>query len=293
MPDSNRRTALLIFITLTLIWGTSFILIKQGLKVFSPDEVGALRVVAAALFLMPLALTRLKELKSSSHYGKLFASGMLGVFIPSFLFATAQTHMESSVAGVLNTLTPIFTMIIGAILFHQRFSATAIAGIVLGFGGAVLLSMSRAGGAIGGVNLYALLIVAACFCYGSNLNLIKFKITDLSALTITSVALLLVGPVAIIYLLGFTDFVSKLTTQPGAWQAFGFVVLLGLMSTAVAMFLFNKLVKVSTPLFASSVTYAIPLVAVLWGVLDHEKLSWGHLAGMITIVAGVYLANRK
>jgi drug/metabolite transporter (DMT)-like permease len=292
MPDSNRRTAGILFAVITIIWGTSFILIKQGLKVFSPDEVGALRVTAASLFLLPMAFTRLKEL-NSSHYSKLFLQGMMGIFIPAFLFALAQTRMESSIAGVMNTLTPIFTMIVGAVLFKQRFRVVAIAGIILGFAGAVLLSMSRTGGTLGGINLYALLIVLACFFYGANLNLIKFKIPDLSALTITSVSLLLVGPLAAIYLVGFTEFVPKLKTQPGAWQALGFVVLLGLMSTSVAMLLFNRLVKISTPLFASSVTYAIPLVAVLWGVLDGERLSLGHFAGMATIIGGVYLANRK
>lgn len=292
MSDSNRANSVILFVSLTLIWGTSFILIKQGLKVFSPDEVGALRVAAASLFLIPLAVTRLKELHVH-HYGKLFASGMLGIFIPAFLFATAQTRMDSSVAGIMNTLTPIFTMLIGAIVFKLRFKTISIIGILLGFAGGVILSVSRSDGAIGGFNAFALLIVLACFCYGSNLNLIKFKIPDLGSLTITSVSLLLIAPLALIYLFGFSDFVPKLTTQPGAWQAAGFIVLLGFMSTAVATILFNHLVKMSTALFASSVTYALPIVAVMWGLLDGENLGVGHFAGMLAIIGGVYLANRK
>lgn len=292
MTDNNRTTPILLFIILTLIWGTSFILIKQGLKVFSPDQVGALRVAAASLFLLPSAILKLRELHQH-HYWKLFLSGMMGIFIPAFLFATAQTRMDSSVAGIINTMTPIFTMIIGAFIFKQHFKIIAIVGIVLGFAGATLLSLSRSSGSIQGVNMYALLIVIACFFYGANLNFIKFKIPDVKALTITSVSLLLIAPLAFIYLFGFTNFTTTLNTQPGAWKAFGFIVLLGCMSTAVATVLFNKMVKLSTPLFASSVTYVMPIVAVMWGVLDGELLSAGHFVGMAAIIGGVYLANKK
>lgn len=292
MPDNNRTTSIILFATLTLIWGTSFILIKQGLKVFDPDEVGALRVVAASVFLLPAAIMKLRELKPGDHL-KLFASGMMGIFIPAFLFATAQTRMESSVAGILNTLTPIFTMLIGAFIFNLRFKPIAIIGIIMGFAGAAVLSLARNGGSISGINMYALLIVLACFLYGSNLNFVKFKLPELGSLTITSVSVLLIGPLAAIYLFGFTDFTTTLTTHDGAWKAFGFIVLLGCMSTAVATVLFNRLVKISTPLFASSVTYVMPIVAVMWGVLDGEKLQAAHFIGMTAIIGGVYLANRK
>ena len=292
MLDNSRTRAITIFTLLTLIWGTSFILIKQGLKVFSPDEVGALRVASAALFLLPLAVVRLKGLQPN-HYWKLFASGMLGIFIPAFLFATAQTRMESSIVGIMNTLTPIFTVILSAILFKQRFKNTAILGLILGFGGTILLSLSKSGGTVTGFNAFALLIVVACFCYASNINFVKFKIPDLNALTITSVSVMLIGPLAVIYLFGFTDFTTKLATHEGATEALGYIIILGLMSTAVATILFNWLVKISTPLFTSSVTYAIPIVAVMWGVADGERLAIGHLIGMAAIITGVYLANKK
>jgi drug/metabolite transporter (DMT)-like permease len=292
MSDTPRSTAIFLLILLALIWGTSFILIKQGLKVFAPDEVGALRVTAAALFLLPAALVRFKEL-TSDHYWKLLLSGLMGIFIPAFLFATAQTNMESSVAGILNTLTPIFTLLIGAFLFNQKFKNLAIVGIVLGFLGGVVLMFARTGGEIGSLNLYALLIVVACIFYGANLNFIKYKITDLKALTITSGSLLMIGPLAIVYLFVFSDFTTKLQTVDGAWRAAGFIVLLGIMSTAIATFLFNRLVKISTPIFASSVTYIMPIVAVGWGLFDGEALGIGHFIGMTAITIGVYLANRK
>jgi drug/metabolite transporter (DMT)-like permease len=292
MQDSNRGTAIFLLIILTLIWGTSFILIKQGLKVFSPDEVGALRVASAALFLLPAALVRIKEL-TKDNYWKLFLSGMMGIFIPAFLFATAQTRMDSSVAGMLNTLTPIFTLLIGAIIFGQKFKTLAVVGILLGFLGAILLMFARSGGSLGAINVFALLILVACILYGSNLNFIKYKITDLKALTITSISLLLISPLAVIYLFGFTEFVTKVQTVEGAWRACGFIVLLGIMSTAIATFLFNRLVKISTPIFASSVTYLMPIVAVGWGLLDGEALGLGHFIGMAAVITGVYLANRK
>ncbi|MBL7832935.1 MAG: DMT family transporter [Cyclobacteriaceae bacterium] len=292
MQESNRGNAIVLLIILTLIWGTSFILIKLGLKVFAPNEVGALRVTAAGLFLLPAALVRIKEL-TKDHYWKLFLSGMMGIFIPAFLFATAQTRMDSSVAGMLNTLTPIFTLIVGSVIFKIKFRTLAVIGIMLGFVGAIVLMFARSGGELGSINVFALLIVIACIFYASNLNFIKYKITDLNALTITSTSVLLISPLAIVYLLAFTDFTTKLNTVDGAWKACGFVVLLGVMSTAIATFLFNRLVKISTPLFASSVTYLMPIVAVGWGLLDGESLGLGHFIGMAAVIAGVYLANRK
>jgi len=155
------------------------------------------------------------------------------------------------------------------------------------------LALSRSSGSISGINGFALLIVLACACYGMNLNWVKFRIPELSSLTITSVALALTGPFGIVYLLGFTDFTYKMSTNAGAWKAFGFICLLALMSTAIATVLFNKLVKIKTPLYASSVTYLMPIVSVMWGVLDGEELVFFHFLGMALILGGVYLANRK
>jgi drug/metabolite transporter (DMT)-like permease len=217
----------------------------------------------------------------------------MGIFIPAFLFAWAQTQLNSSLAGILNTLSPLWTMIIGALFFTQRFRGFAILGIIISFTGTILLALSRTGGSITGFNMYALLIVAACALYGANLNWVKFKIHDLGSVAITSVSLLFIGPLGAVYLFLFTDFTTTLATVPGAWKGFGFIALLALMSTAVANLLFMKLVRISTPLFASSVTYIMPIVAVMWGVIDGEKLLPGHFIGMVAILGGVYLANKK
>lgn len=292
MSEKKNFSALFLLIALSLIWGTSFILIKQGLKVFPPDQVGAIRVLAASVFLLPLAIPHLKELKQGDH-AKLLVSGLMAIFIPAFLFATAQTHLESSLTGILNTLSPVFMAIVGTLFFHQRFHGFAILGIAISMAGAILLTITQAENASLQFNSYALLVVVACMFYGANLNWVKFKITGLGSITITSVSLLFIGPLAAIYLFGFTNFISILTHAPEAWKAFGFIVVLALMSTAIANLLFNKLIKISTPLYASSVTYLMPIVSVMWGVLDGEKLLLTHFVGMAAILGGVYLANRK
>lgn len=292
IPPNNNARALTLLILLALIWGTSFILMKKGLLVFSAGEVGSIRVAAASLFLLPIALTKLKDLHSN-HYIKLFASGLMGIFFPAFLFAMAQTKMESSVTGIMNSLTPIFTLVIGVLFFHQKFRKQSLIGILIGLLGTVILILAKSEGKIGGVNLYAFFVILACVFYATNLNFIKYKITDLRALTITSVSLMLIGPLAIIYLFGFTEFTDKISTRDGAWPALGFIILLGFMSTSLATLLFNQLVKISSPLFTSSVTYLIPIVAVFWGLFDDEQLFTGHFLGMVAIIGGVYLANRK
>jgi drug/metabolite transporter (DMT)-like permease len=288
----GRSASIFLLVILTVIWGTSFILMKRGLVVFSPGEVGAIRVVAASLFLLPFGVTKLKELQPV-HYPKLLFSGLMGIFFPAFLFAMAQTRMESALTGILNSLTPMFTLIIGILMFSQKFKIQSLIGIIIGLGGTVLLIISRAGGSIGGMNLFALFVIIACICYGVNVNFLKLKLADLKSLTITSVALMLIGPLAAVYLFGFTDFVSKISHAPGAWPAFGYLLLLGLMSTSLATILFNRLIKISTPLFASSITYLIPIVAVMWGLLDGEQLVFGHFIGMVLVIGGVYLANRR
>lgn len=292
-PNANANArALTLLILLALIWGTSFILMKKGLVVFSAGELGSLRVAAASIFLLPIALVKLRELRIR-HYPMLLASGLMGIFFPAFLFALAQTRLASSVTGIMNSLTPIFTLLVGVFFFQQRFRKQSIMGILLGLAGSVILILANSGGKIENVNLFALLVILACIFYASNVNYIKYKITDLKALTITSISLLLIGPLALIYLLGFTDFTYKMQYADGAWTAFGFVILLGFMSTSLATILFNKLVKITSPLYTSSVTYLIPVVAVLWGLFDGEQLFVGHIIGMAAIIGGVFLANRK
>ena len=265
---------------------------KKGLVALSPGEVAALRVTVAGILLLPIALLKLKEVKTS-QLGNLFLSGLLGVFVPAFLFTTAQQHIDSSVAGILNTLSPLWTMIMGALFYQQIFRRPAVIGIFVGLMGTVLLMISRSGATVTGFNAYGLLIVIACAFYGFNINFIKFRIIGLGSLAITSISIALIGPLGAIYLFGFTDFVNTLETVPGAWTSAGYVALLALMSTAIAVLIFNKLVRITTPIYASMVTYIMPIVSVGWGVLDGERLYLSHFIGMAAILGGVYLANRK
>jgi len=292
MSKERPFLAVGLLLLLSLIWGTSFILIKKGLVAFSPVEVAAIRISVAALALLPIALAQWNSVEKS-QYKHLFFVGMVGIFIPAFLFAWAQTRLESSVAGVLNSLSPLWTLIIGALFFQQRFRGLVILGIILSFAGAVVLAFSRSGGFTADFNIYALIIVFACALYGTNVNYIKFKIHNVGSLAITSVAVMLVSPLAFVVLFGFTDFVPKLESAPGAWTAFGYLTILAVMSTAVANLLFNKLIKMRSPLFAASVTYIMPLVSVGWGLLDGEQMFLGHFLGMAAILGGVYLANKK
>ena len=279
-----------LLLALAAIWGSSFILIKKALVVYSAGEVGALRIVSAFLFLLPLAIISLKKVKRQ-HWIVLLCVGFVGSFIPSFLFATAQTKIPSSVAGILNALTPLFTLVLGALLFAQQVVARKFAGVILGFAGCGILIFAGSTGAID-FNAYGLLVVLATLFYSINLNLIKFKLAELGARTITSISLFMVGPAATIYLVFFTGFTGKVGAVEGSYWALAAVSLLGILGTAIALLLFNQLVKITSPLFTSSVTYIIPMVAVVWGLIDGERLYPGHYLGMAFIISGVYLANK-
>ena len=281
-----------ILVILSLVWGTSFILIKRGLEVYDAGEVGAIRILAACLFLVPVSIPRVRKL-TSKQVKLLFLIGMVGTFGPAFFFAIGQTRLDSGITGVLNGLTPIFTLVIGALFFKQKFNKANYLGIVLAFIGTVVLLTAGSGGQFSEFNFYAFFVVLATACYGTNLNVIKYYLADLSPLVITSVSILLVGPLAGLYLVFGTDFSVTLATQPGAVKALGYVSLLGIMSTSLALILFNKLVQLTTPIFSSTVTYLIPIVALTWGVLDGEVVLIGHIIGVLAILLGVFINNRR
>jgi drug/metabolite transporter (DMT)-like permease len=289
---SDVTLSWLLLLLLSLIWGSSFILIKKGLLVFTPTEVAGIRIGSASLVLVPYAVKKWR--KVDKHYAKyLLISGVVGSLIPAFLFALAQTQLDSGITGVLNALTPIFVLIMGLIFFSQKSNARMIIGIFIGFVGTFLLILASSGGNLGQLNFYAFFVVLATLCYGINLNLIKYYLTSIRPLEITAISLVMVGPLTIIFLLLFTSFNQKMVYTEGAWLSFGYLCILGIIGTATALGIFNKLVKLSTPLFSSSVTYIIPIVAVLWGVFDGEKLTIYHYLSMLVILVGVFMANRR
>ncbi|GAB2620138.1 DMT family transporter [Belliella aquatica] len=280
---------------LALIWGSSFILIKRGLEIFSPGEVGAFRIVAAGMILLPLSLPRLKTL-NKRQVKNLIIVGFVGSFIPAFLFAKAQTQLSSSLTGVFNAMTPLFVVIIGALFFNARITRRNTIGLFIAFIGVVLLLIVKEGSGFGtfsDINSYAFFVLLACACYGVNLNIIKYRFVELKPIAITAISLLMVLPLGLIYLFAFTDFSFKLIHVEGAMEAAGYITILGVVGTALALILFNIMVKVATPVFASSVTYLIPIVAIVWGLFDGEVLLLGHYIGIIAVIFGVWVGNRR
>jgi drug/metabolite transporter (DMT)-like permease len=289
--ENTLTLAWILLIILALIWGSSFILIKKGVSVYTASQVGSLRIFSAALFLLPLLFFYLRKVPKEK-IPVMFLSGILGNLIPSFLFAAAGTKLNSSVSGILNALTPLFTLIVGALFFRQTIASDKLVGLLIGLAGCVFLIVINAEGKLDFTNYYAILPVIATFCYGINANLVKRYLNTVPSLQITSVALCSVGVLAGAYFFSTDIDFSVVQTGQGL-MAMGCVVLLGLMGTAFATVLSNKVIQMAGPIFTSSVTYLIPVVALGWGLLDGEKLVWVQYISMIAIIAGVYMVNRK
>ncbi|MFA1771047.1 DMT family transporter [Rufibacter glacialis] len=287
---STPPLAWVILIGLALIWGTSFILIKKGLEVFSSDELGAIRITIAMLALLPFALKGLKAPKPG-QWKFLVLSGLIGNLIPSFLFAYAETHLASGLAGVLNSLTALFTLIIGAIFFSQKITLLRVVGILIGIVGTAVLIFSGSAQETSSNSFYGLYVVLATVLYGGSLNIIKHCLAGIKPLTMASLALLTVGPFAFVYLCTTAAF-DKLAAQPAAWEALGYITLLAVFSTAIGLVFYNKLIHMTNTLFASTSTYLMPIVALVWGVADGETIHLVHYLGMAIILGGVLLVNR-
>lgn len=279
-----------ILVVLAITWGSSFILIKRGLEVFSAGEVGALRTTIAWLFLLPFALKRIHG-HSLKTWGLFLVVGMVGSLIPAFLFAAAQTGIDSSLAGILNSLTPLFTLLVGLIFFRIRPAWFNITGVLLGLTGAIgLVSVSGTGNFT--VNMgFAGLVIIAALCYAINVNTIKAFLQEIDSITITSLAFFTVGPIALSYLLLFTPFTTTLATAPDALKGMGYVAILAIVGTGLALMLFNHIIHLTSAVFASSVTYFIPIIALLWGIADGEHFNPGFLLWVLMIIAGVLLVN--
>lgn len=290
LTKKQKTLAWGILLTLSLIWGSSFILIKKGLAVYSPAQVGALRVISGFVFLLGLVIYRFRKIPRAK-WGTLFISGMAGIFVPAFLFPLAQTHVDSAITGVLNALTPMSALIIGTLAFHQKTSLGKVIGVVVGFIGITILIFTGSDGNFS-FNAYALYVVAATVCYGFNLNYIKRYLSDLKSIDASIFAIAFVGPLAIVYLFS-TDFTTVYSQKEGSLFALAMIGILGVFGTALSLILFNKLLQMTNPIFTSSVTYLIPIIAIIWGVADGEKLLPSHYIGILITIAGVWLVNRK
>lgn len=281
-----------LLIALSLIWGSSFILIKKGLTVYSPLEVAGIRIFTASLFMMPFAISRFRRV-DKKYYFLIFFTGFIGSFIPAILFAVAQTRLDSAITGIMNALTPAFVMIVGVLFYRQRTTMLQVAGLILAFGGTAMLMFIRTGGTVENVNFFMLLVVLATLLYGINVNILKFNLSEIGHLAISSISIFSIGFLAAAQLFFFTDFTQKLMHEEKAFLALFYITFLGMIGTGFALMLFNKLLKITSPIFSSSVTYFIPIVAVFWGIIDGERLTLLHFLSMAVIITGVFMTNRK
>lgn len=279
-----------LLLLLSLIWGSSFILIKEGLVAFSAEQSAALRVSIAFLFMLPFLFKNFKKLpKEKIKF--IIIVGVIGNLIPALLFALAEKELESSVTGMLNGLTPLFALMIAVYIFSYKIKYFQITGILIGFAGTIILSLVNTSGNFGSLNIYALLVVTATLCYAISLNIIAVHLNEVSAITVSSLALATIGPVSLIYLLS-TDFISLMISHPAAMKSFTAILILGVVGTAIGIMLYTRLIQTTSVFFAGIVTYLIPVVAVFWGLMYGEKIFALHFAGLLLILTGVYFVNK-
>jgi len=286
----SKQLKWIYLLVLALIWGSSFILIKKGLLGLSAIQVGSLRIIFASFFLLIIGFKSLK-LISRLKWKYIAITAFLGTFCPAFLFALAQTELDSSVTSILNSLTPLNALAIGALFFGVGFQRKQLFGVLIGLFGSLLLVYN------GAVNnpeqnyYYALLVILASFCYATNVNLIKKYLFDLTPVSITTgnFVVLLIPAILILIFSGFPEQIHLVKTQ----KAVSFILILGILGTGVANILFFKLIQIGSPVFAASVTYLIPVVAFFWGLLDNEMLTPIQFFGAFIILIGVYLSARK
>ena len=277
-----------LFVSLCIIWGSSFILMKEGMLALTPYQVAAIRIFCAGIILLPFSFSALKKLPAKT-IPVIIIAGLLGSFFPAFLFCIAETKIDSSLAGILNALTPLFTIVIGMLFFELKAGRQKIIGITIGFLGLLLLFVSN--GRVDTTNLsYTSLVLLATLMYGVNVNLIGKYMKDVGSFNIAIIAFSFLTIPCIIILIFTGYFDLPLTTPNVLWSTFASAIL-GVLGTALANIMFYMLLKRSGALFASMVTYGIPLVAVIWGIFYGEHITLLQVISMIVILVGVYLAN--
>ncbi len=276
---------------LSFIWGSSFILIKKGLVGLTAIELGSIRIIISAFVLIPFTFNRLKEI-TFKQWKWIIISAFVGSFFPAFLFAFAEQEIDSSVASILNSIVPLNTIIIGLVLFGIKSTKRQIIGVLLGFFGAYQLIIS-------GINLnpdqnyfYSGLVIICSFLYAFNVNIIKKYLQELSAVAIATGHFIVILIPSIIVLL-ISDFNFEKLQNPQTQTSLFYVTLLAIFGTTLAKILFNKLINISSAVFASSVTYSMLIVSIFWGVMDGENFSINQLFATIIIVIGILLTNKK
>lgn len=285
-----------LLILLACIWGSSFILMKLGMyssdghEIFTHTQVAALRMFFAGIVLLPFAIKACGKLKSVRNFLLLSIVGFAGNFFPAFLFTYAETGVSSGYAGMLNSFVPIFALVIGFLVFKSRLTGIQVTGIAIGTVGIVLLTLSGQDLSMSGSWTHVAAIIAATFCYAISLNTIKNTLHHLSGIEITALSFVIVLIPSIIINL-YSGTLATIHTNLYAYQGLGFILVLSIVGTAFAVVLFNGLIANSSVLFASSVTYLIPVVAVLIGLAFHESINAWQIGSMGVILTGVFVAN--
>ncbi|WP_272150451.1 DMT family transporter [Tenacibaculum aiptasiae] len=287
---SSQQQKWLYLIVLSLVWGSSFILIKKALIGLTPIQLGALRMLITAVFLLLIGFKSIKKIQKK-HWIYILYTALLGTFFPAFLFAFAIQGIDSSISAILNSLTPFNTFIFGALVFGFSFKRKQFIGILIGLIGTLILILKGAELNPNQNYWYALLVIISSIGYAFNVNIVKKYLHDLDALAITTGNFLLLIIPAFLVLL-FSGFFSSFEVNQETTSALGYITILSVVGTGIAKVMFNKMVHLSSPIFASSVTYLIPIVAVMWGIIDGEKLSLIQLLAGGVILFGVWLVNK-
>ncbi|MBH18874.1 MAG: hypothetical protein CL851_00440 [Crocinitomicaceae bacterium] len=294
MDLSKKINQIFTLCILGLIWGSSFILMKRGLQSYSPIEITLYRIFIVFLVFAPIGIKDFFKIQKKTGL-ILLLSAIIGSVIPYFLFIKAQTKIDSSLNGILNSITPLFTLVFGVILFKQKTNIKAISGVLLGLIGAsgLIILSNGTNNSLSGDYYYAILPVIGSACYALNINLIKNYLHEIPALKITSWSFIFIGPIAGIILLFYTDFTTHLIYNDVNYLNFLFINILGILGSGFAFWVFNLLIKETSSVFASSVTYLIPIVAIFWGVVDGEI--FGILQGLLCLVifCGIYMIKSK
>lgn len=290
MMGKSKAQAVLLLAILSIIWGSSFILMKKGLTAYSPVQVASLRICIAGLVFLPYVLTHLKKIQKLKFI-ILFA--LLEVGIPPYLYTIAQTKIDSSTAGILNSLVPLFTLLSGFVIYKINANLLKVVGVLIGLLGAVLLIFfdPSKSASFNLSNVLGLLVVLATLMYGIGGNILKEHLSEVPSVLITAVSFVSMSIPASILLFS-TDIFSIPLSDSANLQALGAITILSLIGSALAIVLFNVLIKKSNALFGSFITYFIPFVAILWGALDNEPINYMHFLSVLIIISGIYIANK-
>ena len=288
MPNKSLKWIYLF--VLSIIWGSSFILIKKGLVGLDPLQLGALRILFSATVLLLFGWKSLKKIKKQD-WKWIGITGILGTGLPVFLFAFAETEIDSAVVGILNSSVPLLAFIFGILLFGAQFIQRQFIGVLLGLVGAGALIYIGAQINEGQNYWYASLVIIAASFYALNVNIIKRHLQEVPAIAIAAgnFVFLIIPAAIILAISGFFDL--PVTTDATLQQSIGYIVILSIFGTALAKVMFNKLVQMSNPVFASSVTYLMPIISVMWGLLDGETFTMLQFLATLIILVGVYIGN--